>query len=143
MSERKLRTVKGKKAQRKRAWEAFSQYIRLRDCIATTGTKTEGVCITCGCRFPFGELQAGHALAGRNNSILLDEELVSAQCGGCNGYKGGELGIYSVRFIERYGLKKWQEKVILQKQAAPKIDWDEKTLEYRKKHKELLDKYLD
>jgi hypothetical protein len=140
---RKLRKVKNTTAEKKRAWKEFSKYIRLRDCISTTGTKTEGICVTCGKRLPFGELQAGHALSGRNNSILLDEELVNIQCRFCNGYGGGEYGTYSVWFISKYGLDMWEEKVILQKQTAPKIDWNEKTLEYRRRYKELLDKDID
>jgi hypothetical protein len=139
----KLRKLKNKGAEKERAWDSFSKYIRLRDCIATTGTKDEGICVTCGERFPFKELQAGHALAGRNNSILFDEELVNAQCGGCNGYGGGKYGKYSVWFIAKYGLKMWEGKVILQNQAGAKIDWNEKTLEYRRRYKELLDKDIN
>jgi len=139
----RLRRVKNKKAQKDRAWNTFSKYIRLRDCIATTGTKTEGICVTCGKRFSFKELQAGHALSGRHSSILFDEELVNAQCGGCNGYGGGQYGKYSIWFIAKYGIEKWREKVALQSQIGCKIDWDEKTLEYKKKYKELLDKELN
>lgn len=95
---------------KERAWSAFSKYIRLRDCIKTTTFKDQGQCVTCGKFFPFKELQAGHAIGGRNNSILFDEQLVNAQCRGCNGYGGGRYGDYSVWYIHTYGLKNWEEK---------------------------------
>lgn len=96
---------------KKKAWVAFSKYIRVRDCIKTTGFPDKGQCVTCGRFFPFSELQAGHAIGGRNNSILFDEELVNAQCRGCNSYGNGKYAEYSVWFIEKYGLKRWEEKV--------------------------------
>lgn len=135
----KLRKVKNKTAQKNRAWVSFSLYIRLRDCLATTGDREWGICVTCGERKHFKELQAGHAISGRSNAILLDEELVNAQCQRCNNYEGGNHGIYSVWFIKKYGMDKWEEKVRLSKQTKVDIDWDEKTLEYRQKYQELLD----
>jgi len=98
-----------------RAWVMFSRFIRTRDCLATTKTLDRGVCVTCNRQFGFKELQSGHALGGRNNAILFDEELVNAQCRGCNGYGGGNYGVYSLWFIKKYGMKEWEEKVIISK----------------------------
>ena len=81
---------KGLKYYKTKAWNMFSKYIRTRDCLATRGTVGEGVCVTCGKRYHFKELQAGHEIGGRNNSILCDEELVNAQCRGCNSYGNGK-----------------------------------------------------
>lgn len=116
----------------------FSKYIRTRDCLATTGRADKGRCVTCGRVFDFKELQAGHAIGGRNNSILFDEELVNAQCRGCNGYGGGKYGEYSVWFIKKYGLERWEEKVRLSKQVGAKIDFDYEYQKFKDKLSELI-----
>lgn len=68
------------KREKAKTWKAFSIYIRTRDCIRTTGDPTKGSCITCNKPFDFKNLQAGHAIGGRNNSVLFDEEIVYGQC---------------------------------------------------------------
>jgi hypothetical protein len=65
-------------------WKKFSQYIRLRDCIKTTGSPDYGLCVTCGKEYPRGELQAGHFIPGRTNAVLFDEDCTHAQCYRCN-----------------------------------------------------------
>ena len=77
-------------ACKKQAWVAFSRWIRLRDCIATTGDSGFGVCITCGKRVSYTSSQAGHFIAGRTNAILFDEDIVHLQCYGCNVCNHGE-----------------------------------------------------
>jgi hypothetical protein len=123
-----------------RAWKVFSNYIRTRDCIATTGNLRRGKCVTCNKEFPFEELQAGHAIGGRNNSILFDEELVNAQCRGCNGFGNGKYAEYSLWFINRYGLEKWEEKIRLSKTAVKYTKEDYKKIyeDYRNKLNNLL-----
>lgn len=135
-----------KKAKAK-AWRWFSRYIRLRDCIRTTGFKDQGKCVTCQGYFPFSELDAGHALAGRNMSILFDEELVNAQCHHCNrsaeyGGLGGNYGVYSLWFIEKYGLKKWEKKVFLSNQGGKMsiMELEELATKYREKYNKLMER---
>jgi hypothetical protein len=94
---------------KKEAWEQFSKYIRLRDCLVTMGSKEQGRCFTCGKVYPFKSLQAGHFIDGRNASVLFDEDLVHAQCVGCNIYKSGNKDEYTPKMIELYGLEKVQE----------------------------------
>lgn len=72
------------------AWREFSRFIRLRDCIRTTGDTDFGVCITCGKRVAYGSSQAGHFIAGRTNAILFDEDIVHLQCYACNVCNHGE-----------------------------------------------------
>lgn len=124
-----------------KAWGMFSKYIRTRDCLLTTGTLERGKCVTCNKEFPFKELQAGHAIGGRNNSILFDEKLVNAQCKGCNHYKDGNYGVYSVWFIDRYGLDEWEEKVRLSNQSVKYTIEDYK--EIRDKYKEKWERMLE
>ena len=89
--------------EKKKAWNLFSKYIRLRDCLETTGTPDYGICCTCGIKYHFKELQAGHFIPGRHNSILFDERNVHAQCVGCNRFKQGNTVKY-FRFMQnKYG----------------------------------------
>ena len=53
----------------KKAWDAFSLFIRLRDCLKTTGAKEYGVCFTCGRKYAFKALQAGHFVRGRGGAV--------------------------------------------------------------------------
>jgi hypothetical protein len=60
--------------------EVFSQFIRLRDCLKTTGGLENGFCYTCGRLYPFKSLQAGHWIPGRGGGNVLDERGCHAQC---------------------------------------------------------------
>ena len=96
------------------AWKAFSDYIRRRDCIATTGTPLFAICITCNERGdsswkPYKTIQAGHAVGGRGNAVLFHEEIVNGQCAYCNSNGrvglGGDYGNYAIALIKRHGLE--------------------------------------
>ena len=132
-----------KKGKKQKAWNIFSKYIRTRDCLKTSKFPDCGKCITCGKFFPIQELQAGHAISGRNNSILFDEELVNAQCRGCNGYGNGRYADYSLWFIKKYGQDKWEEKVRLSHELVPDLDYDEIYEKYKKKYDKLMEKWGD
>lgn len=102
MGKRKDPTITSLK---KKLWKIFSIYIRMRDCIQTTGTTTHGKCCTCGRDYPIGKLQAGHFIPGREDSILFDPSCVHAQCYRCNVQRSGEWVKY-FRFMEKkYGRK--------------------------------------
>ena len=92
-----------KKSLKKLAWEAFSRYIRLRDCINTTGSPDFGYCITCREAFPYSKLQAGHYIPGRGNAVLFDEDGVNAQCTQCNIFKHGDPITYREVLVEKFG----------------------------------------
>ena len=92
---------------KEKAWSAFSKYIRLRDCIITTDTTYEGICVTCNRLYPFKQTQAGHFIPGRNNAVLFREDMVHLQCAGCNlnppRGKGGNLIKYWPFMENTYG----------------------------------------
>lgn len=90
-------------SMKKKVWEVFKDYIRLRDCLFTTGTKEMGKCITCGVCLPREKLQAGHFIPGRHNANLFSEEDVHAQCWTCNYIRGGNPLEYRRQIIELYG----------------------------------------
>lgn len=90
---------------KKKAWDMFSKYIRTRDALRTTGTLDEALCVTCERRYPIKQLQAGHFIPGRHNSILFDEKNCHAQCYGCNVMKKGSTVQYWVFMEKEYGRK--------------------------------------
>jgi hypothetical protein len=84
-------------------WTLFSQYIRLRDCLKTTGCTSFGLCITCSKRYHYKLLQAGHFIPGRHNANLFNERGCHAQCYNCNINLRGNTLEYRRRIIELYG----------------------------------------
>ena len=96
-SKGKISTIK------RRVWVLFSAYIRTRDCLRTTGCSSWGLCITCGKRYHFKLLQAGHFIAGRHNSNLFSEKGVHAQCYNCNINLRGNSLEYRRQVVKLYG----------------------------------------
>jgi len=88
---------------KKKAWILFSQYIRMRDCLRTTGCASYGLCITCGKRYHIKLLQAGHFISGRHNANLFNEEGCHAQCYNCNINLRGNTLEYRRQIIKLYG----------------------------------------
>ncbi len=130
-------TVKGK------AWRAFSKYIRLRDCLMTTGTPDRGRCITCSFEFPFNQLQAGHFIPGRHNANLFSEEGVHSQCRSCNIWGHGKPLEYRRAILDLYG-KGYDEVLENEAQEIRKYsieDYREIEEYYKKEFTKLLDNY--
>ncbi len=88
---------------KKDVWVVFSRYIRLRDCLKTTGCASWGLCITCEKRYHFKLLQAGHFISGRHNANLFSERGTHAQCYNCNINLRGNTLEYRRQIIEMYG----------------------------------------
>lgn len=118
-------------ARKKKLWVVFSRYIRMRDCLETTGTIYEGQCCTCNRSYTFANLQAGHFIPGRMDSILFDPICVHAQCYKCNIKRQGEWVRY-FRFMEKkYGqgfifelMRKSEEKCLIT------LEWIENAMTY-------------
>lgn len=112
---------------KKRAWDAFSLYIRTRD----------GHCVTC----PTGSAQhAGHFIDGRHNAVLFSEEGVHGQCYHCNvGLKGNKLE-YWLFMEKKYGRKAIDRLMAESKQTVIYKEWqfEEIAQLYKNKLKELL-----
>ena len=94
---------KSKSKLKEEVWSIFSEYIRKRDCLKTTNDIDWGKCITCETLRKRGELDAGHFVPGRHNSILFEETCVHAQCRRCNRFLGGEPLKYRRAIIRLYG----------------------------------------
>jgi hypothetical protein len=89
------------------AWKNIAKFIKLRDAIKTTGDIYHAKCITCGEIKPIEDMDAGHGIPGRMNSILFNEDLVNAQCRQCNRHGSGELQMYKRVLIDIHGQDKW------------------------------------
>lgn len=83
---------------RKKAWKAFSAYIRRREA----DYRDWNTCFTCGKRSHWKELQAGHFVDGRNNTVLYDPRLVKPQCRNCNLFLKGNKVQYTLKMLEKY-----------------------------------------
>ncbi len=86
---------------KKKAWSAFSKYIRLMYA-DQYGNVT---CVTCGTKKHYKEMQAGHLVPGRRNSILFDERGVYPQCYRCNICLNGNLLNYLDFMESRHGAR--------------------------------------
>ena len=98
--------MKTKSYWKKKAWSAFSIYIRKKysnDEIVS--------CYTCGKVNHWKSMQAGHAIGGRNNAVLFNEDLVRPQCVGCNVFGRGKYAIFTRKLIDELGLKGYDELV--------------------------------
>lgn len=88
---------------KKKVWAVFSEYVRMRDCLKTTGCASFGLCITCSKKYHFKLLQAGHFISGRHNNNLFSERGTHAQCYNCNINLKGNTLEYRRKIIEMYG----------------------------------------
>ena len=91
---------------KEKSQKIFNEYIRLRDCLATTGCPFGAVCCTCGKETNAGrDLQAGHYIldSKNGNSTSFEEHNVHAQCKSCNRYHHGRLDEYTLFIIDKYG----------------------------------------
>lgn len=110
-----MKTISQKKLKQS-VWKLFSEYIRTKECIETTGSIEYGVCCTCGKVYLYDKLQAGHFIPGRTNSVLFVEDIVHIQCWQCNGYEHGKYFEYEQYMINRYGQEKVEKLKILKHQ---------------------------
>lgn len=94
---------KSKSKLKKEVWDIFSKYIRMRDCIYTTGCSSFGLCVTCEKRYHIKLLQAGHFISGRHNANLFSEKGTHAQCYNCNINLKGNTLEYRRAIIRLYG----------------------------------------
>ena len=101
----KKRSLKTQKAY---TWKACSQFVRQR------GSKDgRNTCFTCGVSRPVSELQAGHAIQGRGNSILFETDAIRPQCPSCNVFQGGRLDVFIPKLLDEIGRQRYDELLAL------------------------------
>jgi hypothetical protein len=133
----KIKPLQGAK---RKAWKAFSDYIRLRDSLKTTGGPDYCKCITCGKVVPYEQIQCGHAIGGRTNGILFDEELCNGQCRSCNVDHGGEYQMFKYKLIQEHGEAWWAVKEQVKRATTKYTEFDYELIakKYREKKNVLL-----
>jgi rubredoxin len=88
-------------AAEKKAWRAFSRYIRLRD-----SRGEYFICPTCGRTLPLEQADAGHYISRARMGTMFDELNVHAQCRKCNRFQEGNHFIYRHFLVNAYGEEK-------------------------------------
>jgi len=128
-------------AAKKTAHRWFSKYIRLRDCIATTGTTERARCITCGEIKDFKKCDCGHYVPGRSDSVLFDEHNAHAQCNSCNRWRQGMFIEYEIALVTKYGADEVERLKSLKfrpfKYSLAELNWQASN--YRLAYKQLLE----
>lgn len=119
--------------------DMVSKYVRLRDCLRTTGTLDYCNCITCSRLLHRKEAQAGHFVDRRYNATLFDETNIHAQCAQCNIYRGGEVLKYRREIVRLYGegYDVWLEDKAMGIKKFTVAELEEKKRYYTEKVKEL------
>ena len=98
--------TKGLKYWKKKAWDEFSKYVRLRDALKTTGSRNVAICCSCQRPYPafgLGCGQAGHFVPGRTHALLFREKGVHFQCYNCNQTLKGNWVNYEQFMLLEYG----------------------------------------
>ena len=75
-------------------------------------------CVTCNCKTPWKQMQAGHLIGGRTNGVLFDERGIFPQCVGCNMFKQGMGPEFTVFVIKHYGQGLVDELIQLRRTAV-------------------------
>lgn len=96
---------------KKKVWKVFSLWLR------TKYSNDSGMvrCYTCDKMKNWKEMQAGHALGGRRNSILFCERAVRPQCVGCNIFLRGNYAEFHSRLQKELGVGILDELIALDK----------------------------
>lgn len=93
---------------KKKADKYFSLYVRYRDGESKRGEWLVP-CITCGIEKPLKQMQAGHFVSRKVNSLRYEEENVNAQCYSCNVMGYGQQYAYAKELDLKYGDGKAEE----------------------------------
>jgi hypothetical protein len=121
---------------KKKAWKLVSEFVRRRD--ADEGGFVG--CYTCGAPIHWKyEAQAGHAIPGRTNAVLLDVSILRPQCYACNCARRGMHHIFSTKLIQENGMAWWEEKLFNARQSVKftREDLEQIIEKYKTKLKEL------
>jgi len=83
--------------------KVFSQYIRTRDCLLTTGTLYEGICVTCDRRVHIKKCDCGHWQKRQHYSTRWNEQNCALQCKHDNAFEQGKDVEFRAAIVRRYG----------------------------------------
>jgi len=120
MAKKKRKKKSNRQKIKSKAWKEFSRYIRLRDS-DDNGIAT---CVTCNKKAHWSDMDAGHGISGRNNSVLFHEDLCAAQCKACNIFKKGNYEVYALKLIEKHGLVEYRRFLSLKNAVLKLSEYD-------------------
>lgn len=111
-----------------KAWKLKSKIVRI---------KAEGKCFTCPVQKDWKEMDAGHF---RHNKCDFDEINIQCQCSRCNRFLNGNLGIYAVNLISKYGKDKVDELILRSNQPDfySYEDYENMIKDFKQQLKELI-----
>lgn len=67
------------------------------------------LCVTCGKRQHYKEMDGGHFISRKWTATKLIEENVHPQCKGCNQYASGKHDDYALFMVDTYGIEMVRE----------------------------------
>jgi hypothetical protein len=130
-----MRQSKNKKNAKSKADKYFSKYIRLRDSDSNGLSK----CITCGTFKSWKEMDCGHFISRRFESVRYDEQNAHAQCKKCNRFENGNQFEHGMKLDKKYG--EGTAESLLQKSKMicrrKKSDYEWIAKEYKQKIEQL------
>ena len=95
--------------------KVFSEYIRRR-----YAKNNIAVCVTCGKKDHWKNLQAGHFMSRKHYATRWDEDNVEVQCMACNVYRYGEQYL----FAKHLGQEKADELLAKSRTMVKLKDWE-------------------
>ncbi len=102
------------KGLKNKAWTVFSKWVRL------SAADKHGIvlCVTCGSKHYWKDMQAGHFIHGKRKATFLMKENVHPQCIRCNHYLSGNLIKY-----QEYMMKKYKAATVAYLREASVVPW--------------------
>lgn len=114
-----------------RAWSWFSKYIRLRDCIRTTGNPEVFKCCSCGSLTHFSKWDAWHFISRMHKNTKFDERNVYGQCQKCNRYQQGNWDKMYEHIKKLHGQETIDELLAKSREIVRYVDYGEISEKYR------------
>ena len=133
---KKKKKTKSLRTLKALAWKVFSEYVRRKDADADG----YALCYTSEVRAHWKNLQCGHAIGGRHNAVLFDEEICRPQTVSENVFKRGNYPVFTAKLIRENGLE-WFERKLEGSRVVVKLtrsDLEELIQTYKQKIKYLL-----
>jgi hypothetical protein len=132
----KKKPVKSLRTLKQKAWSLLSEYIR-RSAADEGGTNA---CYTCGKLMFWRDSQAGHAIGGRTNAVLMDASIIRVQCVFCNVFQRGNYPVFTTNLIKENGMDWWEEKLANARKVVKhtRADLEQMISEYQEKLRTLV-----
>ena len=123
------------RALKAKCWALFSEYVRRKHA----DPNGYAVCFTSGVVAPWKELQCGHAIGGRHNAVLFDEEICRPQTVAENVFKRGNYQVFITKLIQENGMDWWEKKLAASREVVKigRDDYEQKIEELKRKLESL------